>query len=145
MQSFEQGARDAGKDPSTMPRLIELNVAYTSDEQGAIAAMLKYWAGAMVPALFDQKIYTPAMSAKNGKVVGADVLRQKMCLSNDPAAQVRYAQQHIDLGFDTIFFHSAEPDQRQFLERYGRDVLPKIHAANKGAGSKKNGAAAETR
>ena len=115
-----------GKDPAQQRRLIELNVAYTDDEESAISEMKKYWAGTFVPALFDQKIYSPAMSEKNGKAVGADTIKQKMCLSADPAAHVKYIQQYIDLGFDTIFLHCAGPDQRAFLEGYGRDVLPRL-------------------
>jgi len=128
--NFETGAREAGKDPKKMRRLIELNVAYTDNEEAAISEMKKYWAGTFVPALYDQKVYTPALSEKNGKVVGSDVIKQKMCLSANPNDHVKYIQQHIDLGFDTFFFHCAGPDQRAFLENYGRDVLPRVRAAN---------------
>jgi hypothetical protein len=30
------------------------------------------------------------------------------------------------MGFDHLIFHSAGPDQRAFLEGYGRDVLPRL-------------------
>jgi coenzyme F420-dependent glucose-6-phosphate dehydrogenase len=85
--------------------------------------MKQYWAGTFVPALFDRKIYTPAESAKNGEVVGADTIKGKMCLSARADDHVRYAQHHLDLGFTHLYFHSAGPDQRTFLERYGKDVL----------------------
>jgi coenzyme F420-dependent glucose-6-phosphate dehydrogenase len=126
LKEFDEGAREAGKDPSTMPKYIELSVAYTDDAESAIGAMQKYWASTLVPALFDQKIYTPAMAQENGKVVGADTIKQKLCLSANPEDHVRLAQQHIDLGFTGLFFHSAGPDQRGFIEGYGKDVLPKI-------------------
>ncbi len=129
IKNFEQGARDAGKDPSTMPRLIELNVDHTDDEESALQCMRDYWAGTFVPALVDQKIYTPKMSQQNGEVVGADVMKQKMCLSANPADHVNYVREHIDLGFTHFFFHCAGPDQKGFLERYGRDVLPRIRQA----------------
>jgi coenzyme F420-dependent glucose-6-phosphate dehydrogenase len=54
------------------------------------------------------------------------VIKQKMCLSPTVEDHVRYAQQHIDLGFTHLYYHCAGPDQRSFLERYGREVLPKI-------------------
>jgi coenzyme F420-dependent glucose-6-phosphate dehydrogenase len=59
LKNFENGAREAGKDPSQMPRLIELLVEYTQDTEAAIEARRKYWAGAFV---YNQKIYTPKMS-----------------------------------------------------------------------------------
>jgi coenzyme F420-dependent glucose-6-phosphate dehydrogenase len=124
--AFEEAARAAGKDPATMPRLIEINVEYTDDPESVIPAIKKYWAGTFIPALFDQKIYTPKMSAENGKAVGSDTIQKLVCISGDPREHIRFAQQFIDLGFDHLIFHSASPDQRTFLERYGRDVLPQL-------------------
>ena len=66
------------------------------------------------------------MSARNGTVVGPDTLRQKMCLSARAEDHVRFAQHYLDLGFTHLFYHCAGPDQRAFLEGYGRDVLPRL-------------------
>jgi coenzyme F420-dependent glucose-6-phosphate dehydrogenase len=133
LANFEAGARDVGRDPSEMPRMIELGVAYTSDEEKAIESRKQYWAGTFVPALFTEKIYTPAMSEANGSVVGADTIRQAVCISNEPDVHIDFARRYIELGFDHLIFHSAGPDQRAFLEGYGRDVLPRIreHANSK--------------
>jgi coenzyme F420-dependent glucose-6-phosphate dehydrogenase len=131
IEGFESGARDAGKDPSRMPRMVELGVAYTEDEEAAIELRKAYWAGTFVPALFTQKIYTPAMSEENGKVVGSDTVRQSTCISADPAEHIKFAQRYIDLGFNHLFFHCAGPDQHAFLEGYGRDVLPRLRQLEK--------------
>ena len=125
-QNFVAGAKEAGKDPSRMPRMVELAVAYTDDEEKAIEYRQAYWAGTFIPALFTERIYTPKMSEENGKVVGPDTIRQSVCISADPEIHIKFAQQYIDLGFDHLFFHSAGPDQRVFLEGYGRDVLPRL-------------------
>jgi coenzyme F420-dependent glucose-6-phosphate dehydrogenase len=132
LRQFGAGARAAGKDPAAMPKLIELNVAYT-DDQRAIEEMRAYWGGTFVPALFDQKIYTPKMSQKNGEVVGPDTVRRKGCFSGNADDHIRYARQHLELGFTHLYFHNAGPDQKQFLETYGRDVLPAIEQATAAA------------
>ena len=123
--NFEAGAQEAGKDPSRMPRMIELGVAYTDDEAKAIEYRKNYWAGTFVPALFTERIYTPKMSEENGKAVGADVIKEAVCISAYPEDHLELAQRYIDMGFDHLIFHSAGPDQRAFLEGYGRDVLPR--------------------
>ncbi len=125
-KNFEAGAREAGKDPARMPRLIEIGVEYTDDTEGAIQAIKKYWGSTFIPALFDQKIYSPAMAEKNGEAVGADTIRQKRCISPNVEDHVRFIQSYIDMGFTHLYFHSAHPDQRTFLERYGREVLPRL-------------------
>jgi coenzyme F420-dependent glucose-6-phosphate dehydrogenase len=130
-ESFDQGAREVGKDPSQIPRMIELGVAYTGDEEKAITLRKDYWAGTFVPALFTERIYTPEMSETNGKVVGSDTVRESVCISADPAVHIEYARRYINLGFNHLIFHSAGPDQRAFLEGYGRDVLPRLRKASR--------------
>ncbi|HEY4389472.1 MAG TPA: hypothetical protein VGN34_33955 [Ktedonobacteraceae bacterium] len=129
IQNFEQGAREAGKDPSQMSHMIEINVGYGGNIEAEIQEQLKYWAGTYIPALFNQKIYTPAMSAENGAVIGADIVKKTGCFSNDAREQIQYVQQHLELGFDTIIVHSAGPDQKGFIESYARDILPQIRSA----------------
>jgi coenzyme F420-dependent glucose-6-phosphate dehydrogenase len=133
LRSFAAGAKEGGRNASRAPRMIELAVAYTDDEDAAIEARKAYWAGTFVPALFTEKIYTPELSEKNGKIVGADTIRHAGCYSADPDEHVKHAQKYIDLGFDHLIFHSAGPDQQAFIEGYGRDVLPKLRARAKGS------------
>ena len=126
IQSFEEGAREAGKEPSHMPRLIELNVAYTEKIDAAIQEQIKYWAGTYVPAMFAQKIYTPAMSQENGEIVGPETIKKTGCFSSSSDDHIQFLQQYIELGFNILILHSPGPDQHAFIERYGRDILPKI-------------------
>ncbi len=59
LERFEVGAREAGKDPARLPRMVELNVSYANDERAALASLKAYWAGTFIPALFSERIYTP--------------------------------------------------------------------------------------
>lgn len=80
----------------------------------------------MFPRCFTERIYTPEMSEKNGSIVGSDAVRQAVCISADPDDHIALAKKYIDLGFNHLIFHSAGPDQRAFIEAYGRDVLPRL-------------------
>lgn len=133
MQEYEQmlsetrrGAVDAGRDFERMPKAIELKVEYTDNPEKAIESFKKYWAGATVHALFLNKIYTPAMSAQNGRIVGKDVIQKMICISDDPQKHIDFVKPYIDAGFTHIYFHSTIPDQVSFLEAYGKDVLPAL-------------------
>ncbi len=126
LENFEAGAREAGKDPARMPRLIEIAADFTADRDKAIACRREYWAGAMVPAMFTQRLHTPKLSEENGKVVGTDTIARAACISDNPDEHVARAREYLDIGFDHLFFHSAGPDQRAFIEAYGNEVLPKL-------------------
>mgnify|MGYP005837795419 CR=1 FL=1 len=130
-KNFKSGAKDAGKDASKMPRLIELFVAYDDDAEAAIKEMKKYWAGAFIPAMFTEKLYSPRMSQENGALVGSDTLMEKACISGDPEDHIKFIKKYVDLGFTHIFVNSAGPDQMGFIKGYGKDVLPAIRSLKK--------------
>ena len=128
LAQFERASSARSEGAPRRTRMVELNVAYAADRDEAIEAQRKFWAGAFVPALYDQKIYTPRMSEQNGEVVGPDSITKMACISNDPDEQVEFAQRYVELGFDHLIMHSAGPDQRAFIEGYGRDVLPRLRS-----------------
>jgi coenzyme F420-dependent glucose-6-phosphate dehydrogenase len=124
LKEFEAGARKAGRDPSQMAKAIEVSADFTSDKDKAIEARQQFWAGAMVPAMFTQRLHTPKLSEANGKVVGKEIIEQAACISDNPDDHVQNARRYLKLGFDHLFFHSAGPNQVAFLEAYGAKVLP---------------------
>lgn len=126
LQNFAQSARQAGKDPASLPKLIELSVEYEQDSEQAIKNHLKYWAGTYIPALFDQKIYSPKMSEENGRIVTPEAFKNAGCASSKADDHIQFARQFIELGFDHLIFHSARQDQRAFIETYSRDVIKRL-------------------
>lgn len=126
LSETRRGAIDAGRDFEKMPKAIELFVEYTDNVETVVQNFKKYWAGALVPALFVNNIYTPTMSAQNGKVVGKDIIQKSVHISDDPEKHIQYVKQYIDAGFTHFYFHSATQDQVDFIERYGKDVLPAL-------------------
>ncbi len=129
--NFDAGAREAGKDPTQMPKQVECFVAYTDDEDAAVKCYKQYWAGTMVTAMYLQNLYTPEMSATNGSIAGIDTIKNRVCISRDPEVHAKFAQRFIDAGFNRVYFHCAGPDQIEFIEGYGRDVLPLVRDRNR--------------
>ena len=69
------------------------------------------------------------MSAKNGAAAGDDTIKQKTLISSNPRNHVDFAREIADLGFTTLIFHTAGPDQMAFIEGYGRDVVRQLKVA----------------
>ena len=51
----------------------------------------------------------------------------RMVISSDPDVHRRHIQSYVDLGFDRIYLHNVGRNQREWIETFGRDVLPKLH------------------
>ncbi len=135
IKSFEAGAKKAGRGVRGLPKIIELSVDFTEDREAAIACRKSFWAGAMVPAMFTQRLHTPKLSEANGKVVGTETIEKSACISNDPKDHVENASMYIEMGFDHIYFHSAGPDQMRFIEVYGARVLPALRQRTRPKGT----------
>ena len=60
-----------------------------------------------VPALFTERVYTPKMAEENDKAVGAEVIKEAVCISADAKDHIKLAQHYIDMGFDHLIFHQA--------------------------------------
>ncbi|MEP6482586.1 MAG: LLM class F420-dependent oxidoreductase, partial [Rhodoglobus sp.] len=50
----------------------------------------------------------------------------RVFISSDTDKHRAHIQQYLDLGFDRIYLHNAGRNQREWLEVFGRDVLPRL-------------------
>ena len=50
----------------------------------------------------------------------------RLTISSDPDVHRARIQRCIDLGFDRIYLHNVGRNQREWLEVFGREVLPRL-------------------
>jgi coenzyme F420-dependent glucose-6-phosphate dehydrogenase len=53
---------------------------------------------------------------------------KRWIVSSDPDEHVEKIKKYTDLGFSHLVFHAPGPDQRRFLDLYGKHVLPRLRA-----------------
>ncbi|QDB78737.1 TIGR03557 family F420-dependent LLM class oxidoreductase [Georgenia sp. 311] len=122
---FAQGAREAGKDPATMPKILQLHLSWAPTEEEALANALTEWPnGAMRFAKAD--IRSPFDFAAMARLVRPEDFAGRMVISSDPDVHRAELQKYADLGVDHVYLHNVGRDQRRWLEVFGRDVLPKV-------------------
>ena len=49
-----------------------------------------------------------------------------MVISADPDVHRAHIQRFADLGFDRIYLHNVGRNQREWIDVFGRDVLPAL-------------------
>jgi len=52
----------------------------------------------------------------------------RLVVSADPDVHRADIQRYLDLGFDRVYLHNVGRNQAEFLEVFGRDVLPALRA-----------------
>jgi coenzyme F420-dependent glucose-6-phosphate dehydrogenase len=122
---FDDGAREAGKDPSTMPKVLQLHMSWAETDEEAMKNALHEWPnGGMKFPKGD--IRSPFEFEQMAKLVRPEDFEGRMIISADPDDHRAYIQKFVDLGFDKIYLHNVGRNQRQWIDVFGRDVLPKL-------------------
>ncbi len=123
---FDEGAREAGKDPSTMPRLLQVHLSWAQTDEEALANAMQQWPnGGMKFPKGD--IRSPFDFEQMAKLVRPEDFAGRMVISADPDVHRAELQKYVDLGFDRVYLHNVGRNQAEFFEVFGREVLPKLH------------------
>jgi G6PDH family F420-dependent oxidoreductase len=122
---FSQGAREAGKDPSTMPKVLQVHLSWAPTDEEALANALREWPnGGMRFAKGD--IRSPFELEQMAKLVRPEDFEGRMVIDSDPDVHRAHIQKFVDLGFDRIYLHNVGRNQREWIDVFARDVLPKL-------------------
>jgi len=123
---FAEGAREAGKDPDTMPKVLQVHLSWDETDEQAMANALTEWPnGGMKFPKAD--IRSPHDFEAIAKLVRPEDFRGRMVVSSDPDVHRAEIQRYVDLGFDRVYLHNVGRNQERWIEVFGRDVLPKLH------------------
>lgn len=125
LQRFAEGAREAGRDPATMTRVLRLHLSWAAtDEEAMRNAVVEWPNGGMRFARSD--IRSPFELEQMARMVRPEDFEGRMPISADPDVHRAYIQQFLDLGFDRIYLHNVGRNQREWIDLFGRDVLPRL-------------------
>ncbi len=72
-------------------------------------------------------IRSPNDFAQMAKLVRPEDFEGRMLISADPDAHRREIQKFIDLGFDRVYLHNVGRNQLEWINVFGKQVLPKLH------------------
>jgi coenzyme F420-dependent glucose-6-phosphate dehydrogenase len=120
-QRFDEGAKENGR--RTGERILRVHVSWAPTHEEATANALAEWPtlGLKFPKA---DIRSPFEIEQMARMVTPAHFEGRLLISEDPAAHQKYLQGFLDLGVDRIHLHNVGRNQAEFLEVFGRDVLP---------------------
>lgn len=124
---FAEGARESGRDADALPKVLQLQLSWAPTEEQALSNALTEWPIAGL-RMRRGDVRSPYDFEQLVRGVTADDMRASMLISADPDVHRAAIQRYADLGFTRIYLHNVGPNQREWLEVFGRDVLPKVRA-----------------
>jgi coenzyme F420-dependent glucose-6-phosphate dehydrogenase len=122
---FDDGAREAGKDPSKGSKVLQLHLSWAETDEVAMTNALREWPnGGMKFPKAD--IRSPFELEQMARLVRAEDFEGRMVISADPDVHRAHIQRFADLGFDRIYLHNVGRNQREWIDVFARDVLPAL-------------------
>jgi coenzyme F420-dependent glucose-6-phosphate dehydrogenase len=124
LPAVEEGAKEAGRDPATIERTIEVKVSFDTDRERALRDT-RIWAALALPAEDKAGVEDPREMERRAEAV-ADEAHSRWLVSDDPDEHLEQIRPYIEFGFTHLIFHAPGDDQSRFLQLYAKDILPRI-------------------
>ena len=118
VEAFREGGGD-GK-----PVAVQVKVACGSTDEEALAAAHEQWRTNVLEADLSEDLCTPQAYEALGERVAPEKVAEAVHVSADPARHVQWLREYASLGFDALYLHNVNRWQREFVEVFGREVLP---------------------
>ena len=125
MDKCREGCREAGNDPNRFKFILQLHLSWAETDEEALANAMTEWpnGGMKFPK---QDIRSPFDFAAMAKLVRPEDFKGRMLISSEPEAHRKEIQKFLDFGFDQVYLHNVGRNQDQWMEVFGREVLPKL-------------------
>jgi G6PDH family F420-dependent oxidoreductase len=125
MQRFEDGAVEAGKDPATLPKIIQFKISLADTEEAAVQQAIKEWPNGGM-AFNKGDIRSPEDFEAMAKLVKPEHYKNRVQMSTNLDDHVAQIQHYVDLGFNEVYVHNVGRNQAEFIEAYGKHVIPNV-------------------
>jgi coenzyme F420-dependent glucose-6-phosphate dehydrogenase len=121
-----EGAAKAGRDASTLGRMIEVKASFDTDRARAMEDT-KIWAALALSGEQKVGVEDPREMERLAKTV-EDIAHRRWLVSSDPDEHVEQIATYVDYGFDHLVFHFPGDDQEAAIARYEAMILPRLRA-----------------
>ncbi len=123
-QACDEGCREAGK-PLGTPKLLQIHISWARTDEAAVDAAMSEWPNGGMP-FPKQDIRNPEDFAAMAKLVRPEDFRDRVLMTADLGKHIEHIQHYVDMGFDEIHVHNVGRDQAEFIEVFGKEVLPEL-------------------
>ncbi|HEY5520047.1 MAG TPA: TIGR03557 family F420-dependent LLM class oxidoreductase [Candidatus Limnocylindrales bacterium] len=121
----EDGRREAGLDTSEFKYILQLHLSWAETDKRALENAMTEWPnGGMKFPKAD--IRSPMDFEQMARLVRPEDFQGRMFISSDLEAHRKEIQRFADMGFHKIYLHNVGRNQKEWIEAFGREVLPKI-------------------
>jgi len=128
LPALAEGAREKGRDPGALEKMIEVKVSFDPDRRRALEDT-KFWGGLALSSEEKVGVEDPREMERLADALPAERTAKRFIVSTDAEEHVEQIMFYVRLGFNHLVFHAPGPDQARFLDLYASKILPRLRAA----------------
>jgi probable non-F420 flavinoid oxidoreductase len=118
--------REAG---GTGPASLQVHLSYAATEDEALAIAHDQWRSNVFPPPACWDIDSVEVFDAVSERVRPEEVKGTVLVSSDPKQHAAWIAERADIGFDAVYLHHVGQEQDEFLDVFGKDVLPDLAGA----------------
>ena len=120
IEAFRRGGGD-GK-----PVLLKCQISYSRDGGRAEEGAWEQWRSEVFPSSITTEVQYPEQFDDLSKTVRREDVREKVFISSDTDEHASMIERYLRAGVSGIYIHNVNKEQEDFIDDYGREVLPLV-------------------
>ncbi|WP_414550743.1 TIGR03885 family FMN-dependent LLM class oxidoreductase [Anabaena sp. CCY 0017] len=112
------------------PMYLKVQMSYAGDETTALEGAYDQWRTNIFPSSILTDLRSPKQFEAIAQFVKPDDMYKYVRISATPQQHIDWLKQDIELGFNEIYLHNVNRQQENFIEVFGKEVIPAIQGIN---------------
>jgi len=120
VEAFRRGGGE-GK-----PMFLKVQISYARTDEEALQGAWEQWRTNIFDSLLLSDMRFPRQFEIAARFVTPENMHGHVRISREPQRHIEWLRDDMDLGFDRVFLHNVNRDQKRFIEDFAERVLPAL-------------------
>lgn len=108
------------------PMVLQVKVSYAENADEALRGAHQQWRANVLPGQLPHTLQTLGDFAAAASLVRPEDLFDQVRIGSDLGRHAAQLQADLDQGFERLYLHNVNRDQKTFIEAFGASVLPRL-------------------
>lgn len=108
------------------PVFLKVQLSYDDTEEAALDGAYEQWRTNCVPGPVTQQLRTPEEYDELGEEISREQVAENVRISADIDEHLEWIHRDLSLDVDKVILHNVNREQTQFIEEFGKKVLPSL-------------------
>jgi G6PDH family F420-dependent oxidoreductase len=110
------------------PLLMQVGLNWAKSEKEALEGAYQQWRYNVLGGDVNWELRSPRDFETATRLIRPEDMRQSVLISADLEQHAAWLQEYVELGFKALYLHQVGVNQQEFIEAFGRKVLPALKA-----------------